>query len=88
MTLDDDGKLFIDGPQTISIQYIREERRRQDEKWGVQNHDNLYWLGILVEEVGELSKAIIEGKMTHRELTQVAAVALAWMECHERHPRT
>jgi len=75
---------FIDEPQTISIMHIREERIRQDKKWGVQNHADLRWLPILVEEVGELAKALNEGTMTGGELTQVAAVALAWMECHER----
>lgn len=74
-----------------SLQLIMEERRRQDKKWGEQNHSDLYWLGILTEELGELAKAIIENKPTNfdygevnRELTQVAAVALAWMEAKAR----
>lgn len=75
---------FIDEPQSIAIMHIREERIRQDKKWGVQNHADLRWLPILMEEVGELAKAINEGTMTDGELTHVAAVALAWMECHER----
>jgi NTP pyrophosphatase (non-canonical NTP hydrolase) len=70
-----------------AVQLITEERIRQDKKWGEQNHDDLYWLGILMEEVGELSKAIIEFRSRGQcegELVQVAAVAVAWLECLER----
>lgn len=71
---------------TDPLQLIMEERARQDEKWGEQNHGQLYWLGILVEEVGELAKALIEGKDDEagKELTQVAAVAVQWMEARQR----
>ncbi len=39
---------------------VSEERARQDKKWGEQNHFPPRWLGILIEEVGELSKEINE----------------------------
>ena len=62
------------------------ERARQDQKWGEQNHDDLYWLGIIMEELGEAAKAIIEGDHAriHKELVQTTAVGLAWLECLER----
>jgi len=66
---------------------ILSERREQDEKWGEQNHDDLYWFAILTEEIGELAKEIIEGKSVphlREELIQVAAVSLAWLECLNR----
>jgi NTP pyrophosphatase (non-canonical NTP hydrolase) len=66
------------------LQDIMEERKRQDDKWGEQNHPDLYWLGILMEEAGELAKDIIEGKNPKKELVQVAAVALAWLEAIDR----
>ena len=72
------------------ISDIMDERANQDAKWGEQNHDDLYWLGILVEEVGELSKNIIEKQTAtvrvkkREELVQVAAVALVWLECLDR----
>ncbi len=60
---------------------IHEERQRQDREWGEQNHDDLYWLGILTEEVGELAKAIIEGDCHGaKELVEVAAVAVQWLD--------
>jgi len=59
---------------------ILAERRRQDEKWGEQNHDDLRWLAILTEEVGELAKCIVEGKGGVAELVHVAAVSAAWIE--------
>lgn len=36
------------------------ERLLQEQKWGVQNHKQLVWLGILAEEFGEVAKAINE----------------------------
>ena len=36
------------------------EQQRQDDKWGVQNHDDLTWLAILTEEVGETAQAILK----------------------------
>ena len=61
---------------------IAAERKRQDAKWGEQNHEDGKWLKILVEEVGEVAKAMLEhdapGVM--KELSHVAAVAVAHME--------
>ena len=39
---------------------VKKERQYQDEKWGKQNHHQYVFLGILLEEVGELSDAIDE----------------------------
>jgi NTP pyrophosphatase (non-canonical NTP hydrolase) len=68
------------------LQRVLEERARQDRKWGEQNHRDLRWLPILTEESGEVSKAINEEKpdQVEKELVQVAAVAIAWLECIER----
>jgi NTP pyrophosphatase (non-canonical NTP hydrolase) len=61
---------------------IRQERKRQDEKWGRNRKlDNRIWLPILMEEVGEVAKEILEGHGTLKdELIQVAAVTVAWLE--------
>jgi len=68
------------------LQDIMEERARQDRKWGEQNHHDLYWLGILTEEVGEAAKSIIENAQQNAEteLVQCAAVLVAWLECRRR----
>jgi NTP pyrophosphatase (non-canonical NTP hydrolase) len=62
---------------------IINERKRQDAKWGIQNHDPFKWLTILTEEVGEAAKAILEGDLIDYlgEMKQVAAVAVAALEC-------
>jgi NTP pyrophosphatase (non-canonical NTP hydrolase) len=39
---------------------IRDERCRQDVKWGEQNHTPIEWCAILGEEVGEVQKAALE----------------------------
>lgn len=59
------------------------EIRRQLELWDEQNHTDFYWLGILGEEFGEVAKALIENEpvVLEKELFEVAAVALLWLEC-------
>lgn len=62
---------------------IKEERLKQIEKWGDQNHPHFAFLSILSEEIGELAKEINEGADEDRmqsELVQIAAVAYAWIE--------
>ena len=76
------------------LRRILEERKKQDDKWGEQNHHPTYWLSILGEEYGELCKAINETincgdkKGSHKEIVkeaiQVAAVVVAMIECIER----
>lgn len=74
-----------------TFQSIRDERNFQDRKWGIQNHDDKTWLAILMEEVGELAMTLLDNKekghpdfLRNKELIQVAAVAVAWMECLAR----
>ena len=71
---------------------VDEERRKQDKKWGEQNHSPADWLMILGEEFGEAAKAALEAKFGQgslrqyrNELIQVAAVAVAMIECFDRH---
>ena len=74
---------------------IEEERKRQDAIWGQQNHAPIEWCAILGEEVGEVNKAALETHFKYKgadtdyseyreELIQVAAVAVAMVECIDR----
>ncbi len=75
---------------------VIQERARQDEKWGEQNHKPIEWCAILGEEVGEVNKAALEAHFKQyfkdneqlanyrQELIQVAAVAVAMIESLER----
>lgn len=76
---------------------VQAERERQDAKWGEQNHEPFRYLAILGEEVGESNNAAIEAfqwkvgtwdaeKLVEyrKELIQVAAVAVAMVECLDR----
>lgn len=66
---------------------IVDERIRQDEKWGDQSrHPPTFWYAILGEEVGEVANAILheDTRAVAKELIQVAAVAVAWLETMER----
>jgi NTP pyrophosphatase (non-canonical NTP hydrolase) len=60
---------------------IEDECVSQEETWGDTRsmHDGT-WLKVLVEEVGEVATALLEGKGLTEELVQVAAVAAAWLE--------
>jgi NTP pyrophosphatase (non-canonical NTP hydrolase) len=64
------------------------ERQRQDDKWGQQNHNAFVWTTILTEEVGEVAKEALDDnnqkKKMRAELLQVAAVAVAAVECIDR----
>ncbi len=62
------------------------ENMNQYKKWGEQSHHPYKWLSILMKEVGETFKAVLENesKEYRDELLQVAAVAIAMVECHDR----
>jgi len=74
---------------------------KQDVKWGEQNHNDLKWLSILMEEVGEAAETVNEDNPAKErlyshdacednleyELIQVAAVAVAWIEAIRRRGR-
>lgn len=71
---------------------IAMERYRQDIKWGRDRDQDFYrWLAILGEEVGEANQALLEIEFGNKaaitlrkELIQVAAVAVAMVECIDR----
>jgi len=87
--------------QRGAVVAIIEEREKQDRKWGQQNHDPVYWSGILMEELGEVAKEAIEiepfaerGQRSkdeslarlRKEVIQLAAVAVAFIEYIDRIP--
>ena len=69
---------------------IDAERNLQIRKWGlainrVEDPDssNTWKLAVLTEELGEVAKEVVDGSnriKLRNELTQVAAVAVAWLE--------
>ena len=78
-------------PFATVIADVRMERDRQDAKWGEQDHDPFTWLVILTEEVGETAKGALKAHFGghslaeyREEMVQVAAVAVAALECLDR----
>lgn len=74
-------------PEAISLPSlvrVLQERDRQQKKWGEQNHNDGKWALILLEELGEFAKDCLEGQDSDQELVEVAAVALAWLDCRKR----
>ena len=80
--------------QAHAIKRIIAERDSQDVTWGEQNHAPIEWLAILMEEVGEVATECIDQDplldesgypmQLENELVQVAAVAVAMIECLHR----
>jgi len=75
-----------------AVEDVVHERLRQERLWGEQNYSNYKWSAVLGEEFGEACKAALEvdefdpesrGEL-RRELIQVAAVAVAWVEQLDR----
>ena len=65
---------------------IERERERQETKWGEQNHLPEWWQIILLEEIGEAAKALLEGngEIYRAEMIQATAVAIAAIESLDR----
>ena len=67
--------------EEAALEAVLQERERQNEKWGEQNHDAGIWALILLEEIGEWAKAELDHRLDRAtadaEAVQVAAVALA-----------
>ena len=65
---------------------IDNERSNQLEKWGDQRHSSDRWVVILLEELGEASKASLEGQLENwrEEIVQIGAVAVAALEDFDR----
>lgn len=74
-----------------AIDDVLAERAKQDAKWGEQNHDPILWSAILGEECGEFAQAALHARFggdkaqgLRDEAIQVAAVAVAIVECLDR----
>lgn len=72
--------------QRYYISKIQDERLKQDQKWGEQNHSAERWVSILAEEFGEMAREVNDQNLDpyETELIQTAAVALAMLECYGR----
>jgi NTP pyrophosphatase (non-canonical NTP hydrolase) len=77
----------------LAIWSVIRERDRQNAKWGRRDHDPLFWLAILTEELGEVAKEVVEMNggdplaglaRLRNELVQLAAVAVAAVEYVDR----
>ena len=64
---------------------IQMEREAQIAKWGHQVHPDEKWVTILLEEAGEVAKAVLEkdDSALLQEMVQVAAVLQAWITSRE-----
>lgn len=75
------------------IKKVIDERKRQDKKWGEQNHSPLLWLSIIGEEFGEMCKEANEYGFSsdlkriqdlQTEAIQCAACCVAMVESLDR----
>lgn len=65
---------------------VFEERIRQNELWGEQNHEPDKWFSILMEEIGEAAESNNDKDMDNyrTECIQAAAVIVQMIECFDR----
>lgn len=74
---------------------ILTERTYQEQKWIEQNHPDEWYLPIMLEELGETAKAMLEQHFIYpeavgcewrirKELVETVAVGIAWLEAMER----
>lgn len=80
-----------------NLLHLHQERVRQLEKFGEQDHTPEMWMAILAEEVGEVAKEICNMytspcNLVHDnyevELIQVAAVAMSMLENFQKQRRS
>ncbi len=76
---------------THALACIIAERELQDRKWGKQDHDPFTYITVLGEEFGELCEAALHTRFggpkaagLRDEAVQIAAVAVAIVECLDR----
>jgi hypothetical protein len=81
---------MIKKKQRSIVYKIMRERERQNDKWGPpESRPGAPWLAILGEEYGEVCRASLgnpDAGDLKKELIQVAAVAIAWIEALQSLP--
>jgi hypothetical protein len=73
----------------VLLTQVLTERQRQRKRWSDQHdmgHDGAQWVALLAERLGKVAAAEMgDGpKEYERRLVELAAVALAALECEER----
>src|SRR3712207_2760366 len=90
------GDMSSTNPQATVFQNMVVARYKADEKWGRATGSNGPWIrnpqlgaAILMEEVGEVARAILErdSEAVERELYDVGQVVVAWLESFEAKKR-
>lgn len=75
---------------------VAAQRARQDDKWGVRDHDPSKWLLIAMEDLGKATKNVLEMRAATaaekaeyrtryiKEMIETAASCVAAVECEMR----
>ena len=50
------------------LREVKNERLKQNTKWGEQNHNLVEWIAILTEEVGEVSREAVDFHFANGEV--------------------
>lgn len=64
------------GNLSLLIEKLEQENQRQITKWGVQTHTVFEWLAYVMEELGELAKAIAEYEYRDGNKEEIIAEAI------------
>lgn len=67
---------------------IKAEKKRQEVKYGIQDHDPFIWTSILSEELGKADEALIDSYFSNidieefrKHIVQLGAVCVSTLEC-------
>lgn len=83
------------GTTERALAAVANERNRQRDKWGVQQHSPAEWMAILGEEFGEACREAVDVQWEHpgfswqrlrQELVETAAVAVQIVEWLDSRP--
>lgn len=80
--------------QAVAVSQVIEERRKQDRQWGGADHDDDHqrkdWLGFIREHSDRATRALkgCDFDEYRKQLVEIAALALAGIESHDRKPTT
>ena len=63
--------------ELVNAEYCKQPHTCDDQ------HSNHVWLGLIIEEIGEVAQSINKGEPALNELVQVVALIESWIENRE-----
>ncbi len=87
---------YLKAKTVKTLSSILSEREAQQKQWGEdgEKHSDIFWSSVLAKQTGQAAALIVNfltaqnpiarenaKRAVRREVVQIAAVAMAWLEC-------